>query len=155
MDYQADKSRDPVHNGVTWRTMPLRTLRFIAVLTVLQIVGFAQQTQTYAGHYLVPFPGPQAYKDPTSGTLLYVETDGRHVAAISGEGKLLWNHDPFSDAHLEIYRTEKPQIVYLGPSSKSSHSIRNKNDYVAISFNNSQFGWLRITDGYFEVHGQD
>lgn len=65
------------------------------------------------------FPGPQVFKDPTSGTLLYVETDGRHVAAISGDGKLLWNRDPFKDARLPFYRTEKPQIVYIGPVSKS------------------------------------
>jgi len=43
----------------------------------------AAQKQTYIARYLTDFPGPQVYKDPTDGTLLYVESDGRHVAAIS------------------------------------------------------------------------
>src|SRR6516225_2936722 len=31
--------------------------------------------QTYIARYLTDFPGPQVYKDPTDGTLLYVESD--------------------------------------------------------------------------------
>jgi hypothetical protein len=54
------------------------------------------------------FPGPQVYQDPASGTTLYVESDGRHVVAISKEGKLLWVRDIFKDAKLEFYRTYTP-----------------------------------------------
>ena len=81
--------------------------------------GRTQDATTYIGHNREAFPGPQVYKDPGSGTLFYVETDGRHVAAISGEGKLLWSKDPFKDGHLPFYRTEKPQIVYIGPPPKA------------------------------------
>jgi hypothetical protein len=93
------------------------------------------------------------YKDPNSGTLLYVETDGRHVVAISGDGKLLWNRDPFKDAHLAFYRTEKPKIVYIGPVSKSDHPDWDK--FVAIAFNSSQHGLLKVSDGEFRFRGQD
>lgn len=132
--------------------------RTYAVLILLGVVcfGVAQDTTSYAGHYLRSFPGPQVYKDPQTGTALYVETDGRHVAAISKDGKLRWNRDPFKDAHLEFYRTKNPQIVYVGPASKSSpHSGRQTDRFVAITFNNSQFGLLRISDGKFEFLGQD
>ena len=112
----------------------------------------AAQEQTYIGQYLTDFPGPQVYKDPTSGTLLYVETDGRHVAAISSDGKLLWNRDPFKDAHLSPYRTDKPQIVYIGPDN--THGAKSR-EFFAIAFNNSQFGVMRISNGEFSFRGQD
>lgn len=116
----------------------------------------AAQEQTYIARSLTDFPGPQVYKDPTSGTLLYIETDGRHVAAISVQGKLLWNKDPFKDAHLPFYRTEKPQIVYIGPPSKFQHPAGERPEsFVAISFNNSQFGLMRISNGEFLFSGQD
>jgi hypothetical protein len=127
----------------------------LAILSAL-CLGTAQERTTYIGRYLTDFPGPQVYKAPASGTLLYVETDGRHVAAISGDGKLLWNRDPFKDAHLPFYRTEKPQIVYIGPVSKSDRPAgRERDKCVAIAFNNSQFGVMRISDGEFKFQGQD
>jgi hypothetical protein len=119
-------------------------------------LGTAQQTTTYIGHNLEPFPGPQVYKDTNSGMLFYVETDGRHVAAISGEGKLLWSKDPFKDARLPFYRTEKPQIVYIGPAPKGVHPPgEESNKFVSIAFNSSQFGLLRMSNGDFEFLGQD
>jgi hypothetical protein len=119
-------------------------------------IGAAQERTTYIGRYLNDFPGPQVYKDPSSGTLLYIESDGRHVAAISSDGKLLWNRDPFKDAHLPFYRTEKPQIVYVGSVSKSDRATGGEPDkLVGIAFNNSQFGVMRISDGEFRFRGQD
>lgn len=116
----------------------------------------AQQSQTYVAHYLNRFPGPQVYTDTKSGTLFYVESDGRHVAAISKNGRLLWNRDPFKDGRLSFYRTNTPQIVYIGPAYESAQiSKATQNKFVAISFNSSQFGLLRITDGEFTFLGQD
>jgi hypothetical protein len=95
-----------------------------------------------------------------SGTTLYVETDGRHVAAISRDGKLLWTKDPYKDAHIPSYRTEKPQIVYIGSVAKSIPDARpfagrEPDKFVAITFNNSQFGLLTISTGEFDFIGQD
>jgi len=133
----------------------MRAARWLLIFLSMLRLGTAQE-QTYIGRYLTDFPGPQVYKDPTSGTLLYVESDGRHVAAISRDGKLLWNRDPFKDAHLPFYRTEKPQIVYIGPASKSHHPSGEKPErFVEISFNNSQFGLMRISNGEFHFSGQD
>src|SRR5271157_856675 len=118
--------------------------------------GARQESTTYNARYLTDFSGPQVYKDPTSGTLLYVETDGRHVAAISRDGKLLWNRDPFKDAHLPFYRTEKPQIVYIEPATKFHHPTGEKPErFVEISFNSSQAGTMRISNGEFHFSGQD
>jgi hypothetical protein len=134
----------------------MRTARLLALFLTLQFLGAAQETTTYVGRYLESFPGPQVYKDMKSGTLLYVETDGRHVAAISSDGKLLWNRDPFKDAHLKFYRTEKPRIFYIGPVLKSNLPHSGEPDmFVQIDFNSSQFGLLRISNGDFEFLGQD
>lgn len=129
--------------------------RLFLIFLSMILLGGAQES-TYVGHYLEPFPGPQAYKDPNSGTVLYVESDGRHVAAISSDGKLLWNRDPHEDAHLDSYRTKNPQIVYIGPPPKGSLPPGwKRNTFVGVSFNNSQFGVLRIRDGDFRFLGQD
>ena len=135
----------------------MRATRRLAIsLTFTVGLGMAQETTTYVAHYLEPFRGPQVYKDLHSGTTLYVETDGRHVAAISGDGRLLWIRDPFKDAHLDSYRTKKPQIVSIGPVSKSNpHAGTEPEKFVAITFNNSQFGLLTISSGNFQFLGQD
>lgn len=129
----------------------MRTMRLLAVMLFVQLFCAAQQTTPYIAHYTEPFSGPQVYKDSNSKTLFYVETDGRHVAAISDERKLLWCSDPHKDADVEPYRTDKPQIVYIGPAPK----WYNATGVVAISFNNSQFGVLKISNGDFEFLGQD
>jgi hypothetical protein len=89
-----------------------------------------------------------------------VETDGRHVAAISADGKLLWNRDPFKDGHLPFYRTKNPQIIHIGPVSKSRpyaapYAGREPDKFVALTFNNSEFGLLRISNGEFKFLGND
>jgi hypothetical protein len=133
--------------------MPARVL---AILLFLLCLGTAQETTMYIGHYLEPFPGPQVYKDPNSGTLFYVETDGRHVAAVSDKGKLLWTKDPFKDALLPFYRTERPQIVFIGPAPRGVHPPgEESNKFVSIAFNSSQSGLLRMSNGDFEFLGQD
>lgn len=61
-------------------------------------------------------PGPSlSYRDVDSGTTLYVESDGRHVAAIDKDGKLLWVRNPFVDSNLCPYRSAHPYISWIGP----------------------------------------
>jgi len=127
----------------------------IAIFLSVLYLATAQETTTYVSR-LEPFPGPQAYKHWHSGTTFYVETDGRHVAAISGDGKLLWNRDPFKDANLPFYRTKGPKIIYIGPISKSDRAVGEEPDkFVVITFNSSQFGLLKISNGEFRWSGQD
>ena len=78
----------------------MRAACAFAILVSMSFVGLAQ---------FAPFKGPQTYQDPRTGIILYLESDGRHIAAISRDGKLLWARDPFADSHLPFYRTNKPQ----------------------------------------------
>jgi hypothetical protein len=130
------------------------TMRLLVIFLCLDIFGFGQETHTYVAHYSYPSSGATAYKVPDTGILLYVETDGRHVAAISANGKLLWIRDPFEG--LPYYRVKDPQVAGIGAISKwdKTHG-RKSTEFVAISLTNSQFGLLRISDGKFEFEGQD
>ena len=49
------------------------------------------------GSWPEPFAANQPYvfKDPRSGLMLYVESDNRHMAAITRDGRLLWHRNLF------------------------------------------------------------
>jgi hypothetical protein len=137
------------------RAKHMTTIRFLAVFLIFQIPAMAQETHSYVGHYSYAFSEPQVYRDPKSGTLLYLETDGRHLAAIAPDGKLLWNRDPFMDAHVPFYRFKYPKVVDIRAIAPASYpEEREPNKFVAISLANSQFGWLRISDGEFCFRGR-
>ena len=102
------------------------------------------------------FPGPQSYRDSATGITFYVESDGLHIAAISKEGKILWVKDPFHDAKLSDYRTHNPQIVFIGKGSGVVNGVRPRDvPAILIRFNSSQFGAMRMSDGEFQIYGQD
>jgi hypothetical protein len=86
------------------------------------------------------------HKDSASGIIIYVETDGRHVVAISPEGKILWRKDPFIDAGLMPYRMARPTISFIGAGRDGT---------IGIRFNSSQSGTMDIATGAFTFDGQD
>jgi hypothetical protein len=103
---------------------------------------------------LRPFRGAQTFKDKESGVVYYLESDGRHVAAIDREGKLLWNRDPFVEAKLEPYRFERPVIVSMGEPHAWMIKGR-KGKFILINFNSTQAGILSAEKGDFIFLGQD
>jgi hypothetical protein len=113
------------------------------------------ETKQYIAHYLTPFKGPQAYRDPSLPVVFYVESDGRHVTALGLDGKIQWHKDPYADAKLQFYRTNKPVIVFIGPARKSDFQLPLKGRPVGIAFNNSQFGVIDSATGTFTFLGQD
>jgi hypothetical protein len=99
-----------------------------------------------------------AYKDKESGTIFYVESDGRHVVALDTDAKILWNRNPFVDGKLQPYRTERPVITYIGaPEKEDAERLKTTGSgkFVAISFNSTQFGVLDVKNGDFTFEGQD
>jgi len=134
---------------------------FAIVIVVFAVVGFlfpyslGAQMTTYLD---APrqFSGPLTYKDPKSGIVFYVESDGRHVSAINSEGRILWCKDPFAEAKLEFYRTKEPKIVYIGALNEwMIKAFMGKGEFIAITFNSSQFGVLNVATGEFTFEGQD
>jgi hypothetical protein len=49
---------------------------------------------------LIPEHQPLLLNDPRSGLMLYVESDGRHMAAITRGGKIAWERNLFDDPRL-------------------------------------------------------
>jgi hypothetical protein len=129
-------------------------MSLLFIFLVFQVSARAQESQSYVAHYSYRSSAASVYKDPTSGVVLYIETDGRHVAAISSEGKLLWTRAPFEG--LPYYRVKDPQVSGIGPLSKWDTSHGSKaGEFVAVFLANSQFGLLRLSDGEFKFQGQD
>lgn len=107
---------------------------------------------------------PYTIRDDETGVIFQVEADGRHVSAADGYGALLWYRDPFADAQMQYYRTNKPQIVGFSihkrkPSEDWSfvEQVLGKKavgTYISIGFNSSQCGFMDITTGDFHFTGQ-
>jgi hypothetical protein len=109
---------------------------------------------------------PMVYKDPRTSISLYVETDGRHVAAIASDGKLLWVRNPYGQSGFCPYRTPRPVIYSIEPEPPDhiypalakfiTKNGGNANHYlVSIKFDSSQFGVLDEMTGDILGEGQN
>ena len=92
--------------------------------------------------------------------MFYVESDGRHLAAISSDGKLLWVRNPFVDKRLCPYRNERPIIVAIelaNPFEVNTLEARLKRKIhgIVIHFDSSQFGIVDVHTGDFFFMGQN
>ena len=86
---------------------------------------------TCQGVWPEPFPAGQSFllNDPRSGLMLYIESDGRHMAAIAREGKVLWHRNLFDDPRLERMFPPPPQIEGEPPVSAEEWH-RHMHSYV-------------------------
>jgi hypothetical protein len=106
---------------------------------------------------------PMVYKDSRNAMVFYVESDGRHLAAIDPAGKLLWVRNPFDDAKLCPYRNARPTIssvaaIVTTPDVTASikrYGANPEHDFLKIQFNSSQFGVIDETTGEFFFGGQN
>ena len=107
---------------------------------------------------------PKAYKDPRTSITFYVESDGRHLAAIDPEGSLLWIRNPYEDRPAFCqYRTPRPVIYYIAATQISpqlSAALKARgatpdHAFLEIKFDSSQFGVLDETTGDFFPEGQN
>jgi hypothetical protein len=94
------------------------------------------------------------YQDAATKVIIYVETDGRHVAAISPDGKLLWRKDPFVDAKMQPYRLARPTISSIGPAASILGGSTASGQF-AIHFTSSQMGLMSLATGQFRFMGQN
>ena len=69
----------------------------------------------------IPPKPPTSYRDPVSGIIFYVESDGRHITAISPKGQVQWVRNPFVDADLCPYRSAHPFIERIVQISNPVH----------------------------------
>jgi hypothetical protein len=103
------------------------------------------------------------FKDPRTAIALYVESDGRHVAAINAQGALLWVSNPFEDSKLCPYRTPRPvirdieayDVLSAYRDSFKTMGANPVHKFVKIAFDSSQFGLLDEANGHFYPMGQN
>jgi len=106
---------------------------------------------------------PMTYKDPRTSVSIYVESDGRHIAAIAPNGKLLWVRNPFEEAHLCPYRNGRPVIARLEAIELDELHAKNlkgrgadlSHNFLAIQFDSSQYGVIDESSGDFIAEGRD
>jgi hypothetical protein len=145
----------------------------IAPLLFLGFVLPAASKENSDNHLYLPGPcwhqgyatpsKPLSYRDTRTNILFYVESDGRHLAAIGPDGKLLWVRNPFEDGKLCPYRSPRPiidsiKIIEHGISELSRQRnlhINSNDEYVGIQFDSSQFGLVDERTGYFTFMGQN
>ena len=108
------------------------------------------------------FPAqPMTYKDPRTSIILYVETDGRHVAAINADGTLLWVRDPFKGSRACPAEQAIPVIASLKaqPSTASLAEYLGRfgfeagDQLIEIMFASNYFGYLDERTGDFVCIG--
>ena len=73
---------------------------------------------------------PFLLHDPRSMLTLSVESDGRHMSAITNEGKLVWHRNLFDDPKLVRLFPQPPQIPGERPVSPEEWD-RKMQSYVA------------------------
>lgn len=107
---------------------------------------------------------PLTFKDPRTQITFYVESDGRHLAAIDTEGKLLWVHNPFEEDKAQCeYRTPHPIIVEIEifekPESlkffEGGPTIDINHKFIMLYFDSSQFGIVDEETGKYVWLGQN
>jgi hypothetical protein len=106
---------------------------------------------------------PLTFRDPRTSISFYVESDGRHLAAIDAVGELLWVRNPFEDAHLCPYRNPRPSISSISTveiSLQRAEKMRAggmdpSHEYLEIKFDSSLFGVVDETNGDFQMWGQN
>lgn len=112
-----------------------------------------QLERDFDGFTVLHFQRPLGFRPPGEDVVYLVESDGRHVKAVTCDAVLLWRVNPFDDAALQPYRLEEPRIVTIGPSHSSSPF--QLHTFVAIAYDSSQFGVLHPETGFFTFLGQD
>jgi hypothetical protein len=87
---------------------------------------------------------------------VYVETDGRHVSAISFDGRVLWTRIPVVDVHLKPWPPggTEPKISYIGGPWIAPPGNVRKGSFIDVRFDSLDFGILNLKSGEFTHLGE-
>ena len=96
--------------------------------------------------------------DTLTGNKFLLDTTHTFISAYNYKDSLLWRTDPWKDNNLDEYRTRRPIISYFKFITEYwcyDESIKKSTKTLAISYNNTQFGYLELSNGKFHFCGQD
>jgi len=134
----------------------------VMTMTLAEESGVEKSSRPPSASVALELPGPctwttntdesqaarVSYVDKATGLVFYVESDGRHVAAIDPMGKIRWVRDPFAEAKLCAYRVSRPTVV-------SIKAMPGDPSLLLLSYDSSQFGALKKLSGDFTPLGQN
>jgi len=138
----------------------MRRIIFIATWMEFWVMGAAHADEP------TPWDHSRAkaftFKDPRTSITFYVESDGQHVAAIDGQGKLLWvrsplkEHGPFETRipvidGIEVPEAPPPQYVKW----LQRLGFMEDHPHIRITFAFRMFGIMDETTGDFILEGQN
>ena len=136
-------------------------LRSIATLaaTAVCVAGTANSSPPEPGWEHVP-ARPMTYRDPRTSITLYVESDGRHVAAIDAHGTLLWVSDLSKKTRPCHAETETvvgrirvgPQMIVFGKELQR-FGFAARDQLIEIMFTSNYSGELDERTGDFVCMG--
>lgn len=114
-----------------------------------------------AGELPVP-PAERAlsFREGHTGVVVYAESDCRHVAAVGGDGTVLWRRDLPAEAGVRPGRADvSPAVTHLGaPLDWQLRAVRSRwgaGPYVGVGFNDKSFGLLDVWTGAYTRMGND
>jgi hypothetical protein len=138
--------------------------RIIAIITgtALLVTGMAHSSPPPPGWEKIP-PKTMAYKDRKTRVTLYVESDGKHIAAIDENGKLLWVRSPYEESRgnkwMTIIRSlnEEPRRAdgtnYAGYFEQSGIHTKPEDELIEVYFASNFFGQIDERTGDFVFIG--
>jgi hypothetical protein len=105
-----------------------------------------------------------AFRDPRTSISFYVESDGRHLAAIDRDGKLLWVRNPYEDKPAfcprftprpVIQRIEAPKFTDAGEKAIKAAGGNLDHEFLYLAFDSMQDGVVDETTRDFIPLGQN
>lgn len=148
------RRRNPVQSRRTLSRNTLHGTRIsilaslVVILSLLLLTMIAACSQRAAA----PPSPPLGWADPSTGTVVYVESDGRHAAAIEAEGRLLWHKDVVAEAppKLQAEGTEPAISALQGPGEPAADVAKQQGKdrhYVVLTLTNGAIVKLDVQTG--------
>jgi outer membrane protein assembly factor BamB len=71
-------------------------------------------------------------KDPKTGLIFYVESDGRRLVALDKDGALVWGFDVLDEAKVNTHRLGAPVVRHLSLHGDKLWAVCGKSETVSI-----------------------
>jgi len=123
-------------------------------ITVIILIGTIILPTISNGQYINRYTVKDKIKndtliDKTNGVRFIIDKKRINIKAIDKLGKVLWKTNLSIDNRIPEYKVKRPNVVFFAFRPKE------KREVIAISYSNSQFGYIEKKTGKFHFEGQD
>ena len=96
--------------------------------------------------------------DSMTNNYYILDTSHIYITAYDSNKKILWKTDPYKDNSIREYRTKRPVIINFEFGHSPNYfpdKIKAGLKTIWITYNNTQFGFIDLKNGYYYWCGQD